>query len=159
MARLEQRTTKEGKPLKDEWFLWIELPKKHPGDRHRKKIAFTGSKKAAETELRRQQGLAEAGKLTPGRLSVGQLFDRYLEEHVKVRLAPLTYVAYKVALTIHGGRLRAVPLGKLARHHLTEHEAYLANDARDRRVSGRKANLSPTTVARYLNPVKSALEW
>ncbi|HXI15144.1 MAG TPA: tyrosine-type recombinase/integrase, partial [Chloroflexota bacterium] len=46
-----------------------------------------------------------------------------------------------------------------ARHHLTEHEAYLANDARDRRVSGRKANLSPTTVARYLNPVKSALEW
>lgn len=161
MARLEQRKDKGGELLKNEWHLWVELPKRHPGDRRRKKIPFTGSEKVARKELARQQSLADAGKLQPGKETVGYVFDRYLEEHVKTRLAPHTYVAYKMALTIHGHRLRSVPLAKLQRHHLTEHEAYLATEARDRRTGskGRAARLAPTTVARYLNPVKSALEW
>lgn len=159
---LRPRKRRDGTVEPGVWELVIELPRRYAGDRRRKVMTFRGPRKQAEAELRRQQAAADAGKLTTGRLTVGDVFDRYLEEHVRTRLAPLTYTSYRFALTDHAARLRAVPLAKLQRHHLAAHEAYLSTEAKDRRTwrKGRPGvPLSATTVARYLNPVKSALDW
>ncbi|HXI18457.1 MAG TPA: site-specific integrase, partial [Chloroflexota bacterium] len=114
----------------------------------------------AARALHRLERDAEKGEVSAGRLTVGQVFDRYLSEHLRARGAPTTYVQYKVALTVHATRLRALQAGKLALHHLAAYEAYLRTEAVPRR-GGRpgKGRLSAVSVERYMVPVRSALEW
>ncbi len=159
IARARDR---DGNEVAGAWDITVNLTRspQRPDARPRKTVRFRGSKRAAETELRRLQGLAETGKIKGGRETVGDLFDRYLEEHARANLAPNTYQTYTIGLTVHAQRLRAVPLAKLARHQLSAHELYLRTEATSRRGGReRRQGLSALTVARYLNPVKSALLW
>ncbi len=159
IARARDR---DGNEVAGAWDITVNLVRspQRPDARPRKTVRFRGSKRAAETELRRLQGLAETGKIKGGRETVGDLFDRYLEEHARVNLAPNTYQTYTIGLTVHAQRLRAVPLAKLARHQLSAHELYLRTEATSRRGGReRRQGLSALTVARYLNPIKSALLW
>lgn len=157
-----RKDKKTGEVIPDVYDLVVTLPRSpsNPTKRRRKSVVFHGSHERAQRELHRLERDAERRQLVPGRMTVGQLFDRYLEEHLKLRGAPNTYATYRMALTVHAQRLRAIPLTKLALHHLTAYEAYLRNEAVPRR-GGRpgRGRLSPVSVERYMVPVRGALEW
>lgn len=157
---IRQRRDKDGQPVPNVWDLVVNLPADGLGRRRRRQEVFHGTRREAEAALRRLERAAEAGAVTAGRLTVGALFDRYLEEHLKPRGAPNTYTTYKMALTTHAKQLRGLQAAKLSLSHLSAYEAYLRNEAVPRR-GGREGSgrLSPVSVERYMVPVRGALAW
>ncbi len=138
------------------WYLRVELARRPDGRRHQRREAFWGTKREAESRLRDLLRLAENGGLDAGRITVGDLCERWVasSEH---RVGTKTFQRYSSIVRLH-----LIPsLGSVRTSTLrpsdieTALNTWMSGDRKD----GEKGNLSSRSVKHILDTLKSAFRW
>ena len=109
------------------WTIRIELDRKPDGSRNQKTTTVRGTKREAEKELARLLVEAERGTIaTSGRMTVADLADRWLTNHVIPNLTPKTAEVYgDVVRRYIVPDLGKLPLDKLRQSHILAWQSQL----------------------------------
>lgn len=132
----------------DVWAVVVELPPGPKGERRQKTERIHGTK--TEARRRRVALLHEIhlgnAPSDPGRLTVGEYLDRWLEDSARISLAAQSFSGYRAAV-----RRWKLELGGIRLTRLTAMQVQAAASAMS------KSGLSPATVRRYHTTLHRAL--
>jgi integrase len=125
------------------WYFVTEGPKGPDGRRRRQWSRGYATKREAEVALREEQGRRDRGLvLEPGKMTVGELADRFLEQ-VRTSRQPRTHESYERALSYVRPRLGQMAVRDLGPSHLLDLYGHLASSGRR---DGKPGGLHPRTV-------------
>lgn len=137
------------------WAAVIELPRTADGRRKKRWLSgFATRKEAAAARARELSNLERGIDLDPGKLTVGELLTRWLE-NVQRSVGTRTHERYKSIVTHHLiPTLGAIPLSKLRALHI---ESAIGKWTTGARHDRKKGTLSSRSVAHNLDTLKNAL--
>jgi len=116
-----------------------------------------GTKRDAEALLVRLLHERDTGiDIQPGRITLGQFLERWLDDYASHNVAPRTFERYAGIVRKHLlPALGRIPLSKLRPQHI---QAYYSEALRTGRASGRAPGLSARTVLHHHRLLREALQ-
>lgn len=140
----------------DSWRIAYDLPREPGEPRKQKFVTFRGSYKEAEAKLREILRQIDTNTyVDPGKMTLGEFLQRWLEDYCKPNLRQTTVDGYAVIIKKHLiPSLGHIKLAKLRPMHIQE---YYTKAMRSGRADGKGKELSPTTVLHHHRLLHRAL--
>jgi len=115
----------------------------------------TKDKKEAERLARKLANqVAEGRYFEPANMTLGEFLDRWLRDYVKIHNRPKTYESYEMLIRVHiKPALGDIKLGKLKSLDI---QRFYAQKLAGPRADGKPGHLSPTTIKRMHEVLRSA---
>ena len=139
------------------WSIVIDIGlDPHSGRRRQQWYTLRGNKKEAEAKLLEMLDTLEKGVyIRPGKVTLGEWLEEWLNSYVALHVSPRTLVSYREQIERHIlPALGAIPLAQLQPHNL---EKYYAQMLAGGRVDG-KGGLSAQTVRYHHGLIYEALK-
>ncbi|MEC4688648.1 MAG: tyrosine-type recombinase/integrase [Nitrospirota bacterium] len=142
---------------KNSWSVIVDLGRDPvTGKRRQLWRSVKGTKREAEAMLVRLLHERDSGiDIQPGRLTVGEYLERWLEDYASHNVSPRTHERYAGIVRKHlVPALGSVPISKLRPQHI---QAYYSQAARSGRLDKKPGGLSARTVLHHHRVLREAL--